>query len=186
MGKRVKVVALLLESWDSPCLMSQTKNGTLYYARLPQNVGKYNPAYHTIVKEYGMIDMDDDGAWEKLEVQFAHDYPPEIGRPFAATETGDPAWTGWIAPDGTFYPCRSWSHDSTAWTIFLYVYNKWPRSTSTRELEERGWIRVYTEFATEYGKATQPQLDMLYDIYQVTTNERMKRTLRLRLEEEED
>ena len=120
--RRYRMIALKLKSWTSPGLMAQSPSGILYYGRAPQNVGKYDPKYHEIVKEYGTLDEDDDEGWEAVEVQFAHDNPPRVG------VCDSP---GWLAPDGTFYPCQSWEHDSMAWFLYRYVYDKNPKTSAS-------------------------------------------------------
>ena len=47
---------------------------------------------------------------------------------------------GWIEPDGTFFPCATWGHDSAANTIASKLYGENVINGSA-ELERRGWVR---------------------------------------------
>lgn len=166
---KYRLVAVKLKSWTHPSLMAQGPSGILYYGRAPQNVGRYDPAYHEIVKEYGTLDDKDEAGWEAVEVQFARDNPPQ---------TGVCDSPGWLAPDGVFYPCCSWEHDSMAWFLYRYVYGRNPETTPTREFEKLGWIRIYDNVFVNRQPLTQPQIDTLGELLLVTSSERMKRTIR--------
>jgi len=160
------VYAIKLQSWTVPSLMELSeRTGWLHYLGMPQNIGPYNPEYHEIVLDYGEVEWNDIDAYEALEVRYAHDYPPEIG--LRDSE-------GWLAPDGKFFPCRSWEHDSTAFHVYRYVYDKAPSSSAVSEMEQRGWVRIYANVFRNKKELTQAQLDTLWDLAQITENEQLK------------
>ena len=166
-----RVAALQLENWSHPSLMARDpRTGDWHYDRLPQRIGHPLPKGTVIVKEYGCLDFDDDDAWNAVLVQFTRDFPPEIG------VRDSP---GWLAPDGRFFPCRSWEHDSMAHYLYRFVYGEMPETSATVAFERRGWVRVYEDVFSQKQDLTQPQLNTLWDLSQVTTSEQLKRLIGL-------
>jgi hypothetical protein len=79
---------------------------------------------------------------------------------------------GWISPEGRFYPCKSWEHDSFAIDLAITIYGF---NNGTKCLEEKGWIRLmnsgYPACNLKHSIPTQSQLDTLWDIFQVSTGD---------------
>lgn len=151
------------------------KDGILYYKFwLPQNVGPYNPKYHTILKDYGMVDTEDDNACDALEIQFVQDFPPKTGLEAE----------GWLLPDGKFFPCLPAEHDSMANYIYKYVYRKVPYDyeevSFIKHVENLGWIRITRNFAAtpEDKMPTNEQIETLYDLYILSDSEKFRRYLK--------
>lgn len=71
---------------------------------------------------------------------------------------------GWIAPDGTFWPCEYWQHDLVAEQVY-------PEDGTLRFERER-WVRLHDNGTFKVGgdsglvepRVTQAQLDTLFDI----------------------
>lgn len=62
--------------------------------------------------------------------------------------------SGWLAPDGTFYPCEYGYHE------------KWAEQNglSTMQMEKQGWLRLrWAKWEGNEGRLTQSQLDFLWD-----------------------
>ena len=171
-----KILAVTLHGRSHPSLMELFKNGNLHYLGLSQNVGPYDPRHHTVVREYGEIEHDDYDAMDRLEILFSHDYPPE---------TGIQDSPGWLAPDGVFYPCQSWEHDSVADYIYRYVYSKTPKSSAVREFEQLGWVRIHQDVFANRKDLSQEQLDSLWDIHEMTTSEQLKKLIDWIFEDQE-
>ena len=79
------------------------------------------------------------------------------------------ARAGWIGPDGSFFTCMWYQHDSLAQSLMAQF------GYATVEAWERDWLRLKYDPATrtapfiEYDgfaeySVTQPQLNALYDI----------------------
>jgi len=99
-----------------------------------------------IVKSYGTPTNPDDA----LEVwyQYAQDWPPQIGVVYSA---------GWLSPDGTYYPCAEWAHDSTISQIEDYL--------QVDSIDTSEWLRVSTTGIIWFDTIpTQAQLDTLFTI----------------------
>ena len=174
-----KALAIKIESWDKPCLMMLDDDGVLYYAGRFQNIGFYNSKYHTVVKDYGVIDFDDYDKLDKLEIKLCREYPPNEGI--------EELLTGWILPGGRFFSCRSFEHDSMAFYIYKYVYGKW-LGGGIRQIENEGWVRVFIN-CVRYKQTidiTNAQIDTLSEIYIKTDNEQFKMLYKWLLEERED
>lgn len=84
--------------------------------------------------------------------------------------------TGWLAPDGKFYPCEgAWEHYNYACALLKQFYpnvsEQIDRDFRAREddaLQERGWIRVGATLSYNFGfviwvKPTQRQIDVIWD-----------------------
>lgn len=107
------------------------------------------PTYCSISVESEPMMVDDYGTdWNKAQVQYAEDYPPQK---FTITQK-PPRCPGWIAPNGDFYPCPSWGHDSLQGHISLI---KW--GDTEHDLTEQGWMRLYRDFVTRPRNITERQ-----------------------------
>ena len=135
-----------------------------------------------IVKDYGTIDLDDNEALKDVEVQYARDFP---------WENGIQAGGGWLAPDGTFYPCRSWEHNSAISFLKLQVYgHEFPPGDgygTIDRMEKLGWLKLYDDLViVPRRRLTQRQIDALGDLLMVEgQSEDMKRSLRDTIERSE-
>lgn len=172
MDKR-RVLAIILSNWDRPGLMT-VHNDNLHYETFVQNVGSYDPKYHTIVKDYDIVDVEDYDNWDKLLVQFTRDFPPRCG---VRDECG------WLAPDGKFYPCKSWEHDSMADYLYRFVYGKVESGILTK-FDKLGWIRVYEQLCAWHNRIepTQSQIDTMYELYLIAKDAKKKQSLKWDLE----
>jgi hypothetical protein len=154
-------------------------DGVLYYAGYVQNIGEFDPKYHTIDYVYGMIDFDDDDQFEALEVEHSKRYPPDEGI--------KDVYTGWISPDGRFFPCEWREHDSMAYYIYRYLNGCNPDGPA--QLEKENWIRVNPgciRYRFDYDEFTWQQLATLSEIYVKTDNEQFKGLYSWILEEIEE
>jgi hypothetical protein len=69
---------------------------------------------------------------------------------------------GWIAPDGKWFTCRGWEHDSLAKNLAAIHYDS---LSGVLKLEEMGWLRVYDDgLVANRPVRTQAQLDTLHDL----------------------
>ena len=80
---------------------------------------------------------------------------------------------GWLSPDGYFYPCEPWEHDSLAETICRAELRVLKGASY---LEGQSWLRIYDDglVARGWGGArqlTQRQRDTLWDLYQMSDGE---------------
>ena len=81
-------------------------------------------------------------------------------------------FTGWVAPNGDFYPCAVTDHDYVCWDLapqFNLYSNRMPERYSY-DLTEHSWIRISTkglclENEAKLEECTQKQMDTLFDIY---------------------
>lgn len=86
--------------------------------------------------------------------------------------------SGWLSPDGKFYPCGYMEHISIA--------HRLNRNEGT--LEELGWIKIQSGWAISPGglhhdlPATQSQIDLLFDWY-TARGEELPHWLRYQLKE---
>jgi hypothetical protein len=121
------------------------------------------PKTVVILKTYGTVEHDDNDAIDEFTIQYAHDFAWPIGVKASA---------GWLARDGTYYPCRSWEHDTAAEMIAIKEFGKAyfeTYSTATCQLENKGWIRLYNNGIPGVKDdrtfvPSQAQLDTLMDI----------------------
>jgi len=116
------------------------------------------PEHYTVLKEYGMVDEEDYEAQDRLAVQHARDWPwPQeqcIG-------------SGWILPDGKFYPCEAYEHTSSQEHIILEL-----GLTVAPHLIARAqnWIKVYHDLPIQADldhAVTQRQVDTMWDLSQL-------------------
>jgi len=80
-------------------------------------------------------------------------------------------FSGWIAPDGKYYPCDSWCHDSTGYILARQYYGE---DGSIYSLEQNHWIRLYKDGVAAMINHTmrnrpvsQKQMDTLQDLHNV-------------------
>ena len=166
---KYKTYAIMISSWDRPSLM-WIQGGLLRYMGYMQNVGPYDPEYHTIVHDYGYIE----NTYEELgrvELEHINNFPPK---------EGIAAGGGWLLPDGSFYACAYSEHDSIAKFIYKYLYQKHPDCPNVSFIayvENLGWIRVtrtYILYQDGY-RATKKQIDTLFELVMLSDNERFKK-----------
>jgi len=163
------VLAIVYKQWKKPCLMTKVR-GEFYYELGPSFIGRLSADDYTIAKDYGMIDVPGQAWWHVL-VQFARDFPPREGLEDSP---------GWLTEAGRFFPCRSWEHNSVADYVYRYVYGEVP-GNAVRLVEKR-WVRVNdTVTSVREVDLTQAQIDVLYDLYRMTTNDKLRRHLHFRL-----
>ena len=127
-----------------------------YWNGTPTWCSTCNGSSPDIVKDYGMIDTMDEESIKDIEFDFYKTfYNPKKSKPFISG--------GWISPDGDFYPCKYFEHDSLA-TALSHIY--YPESTShgVYSLDTKGWIHLSAEGYPLGNKPTQKQLDILFDI----------------------
>ena len=114
-----------------------------------------NLEHARVERDYGTINGGDE--FDLIEIEWAREWPPERIR-FGG---GVPAMPGWIAPNGDYYPCPSWAHNSVAAHISLIEWGK-----ETTRLEDSGWIAVRREVVglPTNDKITERQRTTLYNI----------------------
>lgn len=72
---------------------------------------------------------------------------------------------GWLAPDGKFYPCKSYGHNSMGEDLHLLYYDHIPGLSPVPDIENKGWLKVYADFVCwPEIPLTQPQIDTLFDL----------------------
>jgi hypothetical protein len=130
-----------------PVLVQRQRNNLLWlngsHCNWPKNA--------EILKTYRHQD------WERALLAFYRDYPAKKSPPIFSA--------GWVAPDGSFYPCESWGHDSLAERLSA---NHYKSLDGVRCLEPAGWCRVYLNGIVGNEKTeTQAQIDTLFDLSEV-------------------
>lgn len=135
---------------------------TFYHWHGPTRMGW--PPDAVIVKDYGMVDSEDDLALRELEVRFMRDFPiPHDSK----------AGGGWLAPDGKYYPCRSWEHSRNIVLLALQIYGTYSPGTEGYGTEDRmerlGWLKLYDDLVVvpRYKALTQAQIDTLGELLQI-------------------
>ena len=113
-----------------------------------------------IVKSYGFIDEMDEVTIESIEKDFYKNY--NVPESFVQQSAG------WLAPDGKFFPCLYYEHDSFARHLAVIYYDTLG-SNATRVLELNNWIRIYDNGHTgvaDYGSfvPTKKQMKTMEDI----------------------
>lgn len=134
---------------DTPALYGVDEdNRPLFYEDRKFYAGP-GPTYCRISDKSEPVVVGDYGTdWEAAQVKFAEDYPPEK---FTIAQK-PPRCPGWIAPNGDFYPCPSWGHDSLQAHISLI---KW--GDTKHDLTKHGWMRLYTDMVTRPRNITERQ-----------------------------
>jgi hypothetical protein len=135
---------------------------------------------YTVSKDHGHLDLEDD--WDKIESLILENYANHHSPPSGLKESA-----GWMSPDGTFFPCRSWEHDFLAETLCRAEVGE---LESTRTLERYGWLRIYDNglvAITFNGRrpATQKQIDALWDLHELAADKEYKENIRSRIRMEE-
>jgi len=101
--------------------------------------------------------------------------------------TGVLAVTGWIEPDGTFFPCAAWKHEYAADMIARRLYGETPNGTLV--LERRGWVRCTPPQLHCTGHITEAQLATAWEVIAFNGNEvvnaQMRSLMRLEYDEKE-
>lgn len=85
------------------------------------------------IKSYGRIDEDEEGEIEKITLDF-HKTVGEEDLRVGLARSG-----GWISPEGVFYHCENWEHDSLAERLTAIYHDC---LIGTVLLEQENWIRV--------------------------------------------
>lgn len=83
---------------------------------------------------------------------------------------GKVSLSGWLAPDGVFYPCEFFEHDKIVWDVTVNYYGE---SKTSTYIEDRGWIRLSRGMNSSLSRITptQKQLDILYDLLTTLSDE---------------
>jgi hypothetical protein len=101
---------------------------------------------------------------------------------------------GWIAPNGRFFPCSWYEHDSQAEDLARKFYpDETRRKSGTQIFEEKQWVRLLGDGAFRVGsdlqavpRITQSQRDVLFDLATLDINTDFSRRLLLWLDGAED
>ena len=169
--KKYHAVALTIPSWNGkPGLMTEGRDGVWYYGLSRSH---FSGIEVDVLKDYGFIDENGFG---DIELQFAKD--------FFSLEKGVRDSCGWLSPDGTFFPCESWAHDGTANLICKLEFG-FVSDYGTADLEKKGWLRVCEKYVARAEKVTQRQVDTLFDLSQLTTDEKLKRNIEFTIKHSE-
>lgn len=114
-----------------------------------------------IVKDYGYISSDDYKKLEEIELDYYFNFNvPKKATPFQSA--------GWISPQGDFYPCEYYQHDSVGKHLAIIHYKSFD---ALSELEKNGWIRVFDTGIMDIdykNGVTQKQLDTIFDLYKAS------------------
>lgn len=153
-----------------PALVSTSDRNKFYHQLGP---GYMVLESYTTLKSYGSYSLDDD-AVDGILVQFVldfYDHKPESG--IAAGKSG------WLSPEGIFYVCEDWEHDSLAYNLVICLTKKHPVNATLR-LEEAGWVRVGCRYVGMRMNATptEAQITTLMEIYANTTEGERRTSLR--------
>jgi hypothetical protein len=98
------------------------------------------------------------GVTDAAEQDYGADETPLAPWPIAGAKAG------WLSPDGVFYDCASYEHESYAVRLNkLYGYED--HYNGSRSLEQHGWFKLkYGEWMiVAHDECTQKQLDALFD-----------------------
>lgn len=120
--------------------------------------------HYRILKCYGLISSNDWDGLDKIDIQFAKDFPPERGLKDSP---------GWLSPEGDYWPCRSLAHISTAEQLVRLIYSEIP-SNAEHDLEKKGWLKLYGNLVcdpTHGNEVTQAQLTTLAQLMQLASDE---------------
>lgn len=79
---------------------------------------------------------------------------------------------GWVAPNGRFFPCAAYEHDTMAEELAVKYYpHEARRKTGTHIFEEKHWVRLLLDGTFHAGpdlksvpRITQAQRDRLFDL----------------------
>lgn len=79
---------------------------------------------------------------------------------------------GWVAPNGRFFPCSAFEHDTVAEELAVKFYpHEARRKSGTHIFEEKHWVRLLDDGAFHAGpdlrtapRITQAQRDRLFDL----------------------
>ncbi len=101
---------------------------------------------------------------------------------------------GWIAPNGRFFPCPWYEHDSHAEELARRYYpDEARRKSGTQIFEEKRWVRLLDNGSFRVGadlkavpRITQSQRDALFDLVTVNPETDFSRTLLLWLDGADD
>jgi hypothetical protein len=158
-----KTVLVKLPSWKNPSVMTFYR-GNLHYQDYPQNIGSYNPTYHEVVGDYGLVDWDDEDERLKAVLRKTDEYPPEKG--FSLL-------TGWLLPNGDFYPCDTREHDSMAYYIYRFLFRELLDGIGT--VESLGWRRICKSYVAYVEKLpTREQIETMMELASLSEVEEFK------------
>jgi len=109
-----------------------------------------------IVEELGTFNNEKD--YKKIDDLFIYFY-----KNFNVPEQYNSQSSGWLSPDGKFYPCDYYQHDSFARSLAAIYYIS---LEGTKALELCGWIRIYDDGNVGHLEInpTQKQIDTVQDI----------------------
>ncbi len=101
---------------------------------------------------------------------------------------------GWIAPNGRFFPCSWYEHDTHAEELAKKYYpDEANRKSGTQIFEEKRWIRLLSNGSFHVSldpqavpRITQAQRDILFDLVTVSPETDFGRRLLLWLDVAED
>ena len=129
-----------------------------------------------IVKDYGYISSDNYKKIDEIELDFYKN--------FNVSEKSDPIESGgWVAPDGSFFPCKFFEHDAYAKSLAAIYHDS---LDGIRTLTDFGWLRIsdsgFSDVKYHAGKITQKQLDTLYDLFTVAEDVEYKKLMKFTLE----
>ncbi|MCG3161487.1 MAG: hypothetical protein JMDDDDMK_02670 [Acidobacteria bacterium] len=105
-----------------------------------------------------------------------------------------PQSPGWIAPNGRFFPCPWYEHDSHADELARNYYpDEAKRKSGTQIFEEKRWVRLLDNGAFRVGpdlqavpRITQAQRDTLFDLVTINSDNDFSRRLMMWLDQAED
>ena len=91
--------------------------------------------------------------------------------------------SGWIEPDGTFFPCEPWKHEIAAVYIASDVYDDDYGDSNT--LLNNGWVRCAPPYMMHNHTITEQQLATAREVASIMQNEFVKEKFIKNIEKEE-
>lgn len=150
--------------WHGPVLMYTNDRKTFYWHTSTMSYMTLSSDAVEVLKVYDRIEGDDYERIEQIEIEFVTDNPPRVAIEDSA---------GWLASDGTFYPCDYGDHGDLAIDLLKLHHANDSKSgyRSAASLEKLGWCRVDAEYISPMDDLTQQQLTTLVQLYYIKTDE---------------
>lgn len=150
------------DKWRGPylCRLDRESNELYWGLSGPSRMSIPPDDRFLIVKSYGSFDDENedeiyDFIDEVRRKYMCEDFPPQ-------SEIKDSS--GWLAPDGSFYPCEYAGHMDLAMDIC--AWQGWDGGyTGYTALQDRGWLRVDAEYIPFTKETTQAQLVTLLKLW---------------------
>jgi len=155
-----------LDTWaEFPCLFSVLDDGESLSEPKRKFYHGPGPSYQTLDMEHAKVEHDHGADYDVAVIAHARMWPP-VKHPFGQDV---PRCPGWIAPNGDFYPCRSWEHNGLAEHISLALWGK-----GITRLEKLGWIAVRSDVLGLPESITERQRTTLWAVWSSTQRVKLR------------